>query len=130
MVNILIVSHSRQIAESAFKFISEMKKGEFSFDFVGGINNGSSFGTDPNEIKTKIESLTKDKELLIIYDLGSSLMNTKMALSMLDKSIQDKVQIANCAFIEGTLVAITSDVKDTTATSLKELVEQQTKIQK
>jgi dihydroxyacetone kinase phosphotransfer subunit len=130
MVNILLVSHSQQLAEATIHFVSEMKNGDFKFEFVGGMENGKSFGSDPMIIKDKILELTKDKELLIVYDLGSSQMNTDMAISMLEPDQQAKVAIAKCAFVEGTLIAVVSNTGDINANALKELVESQAKMEK
>lgn len=130
MVNILVVSHSRNLAKAAVEFVSEMKNGKFTLDYVAGINNGKDFGTDPSEIVNKIQKLTKNSELLIIYDLGSSKMNTEMAMSMLDSKISKKVAIANVAFVEGLLIAVTSNTDDVTIKSLKTTVESQAKVEK
>ena len=90
MVNILLVSHSHQIVKSVYEFMLEMKNNDFMFDYVGGIENGKHFGTNPMEIQEKITNMTKDRELVIIYDLGSSLMNTEVALQLVGKEIAEK----------------------------------------
>ena len=130
MVNILLVSHSHQIAKSVYEFMLEMKNNDFMFDYVGGIENGTHFGTNPMEIQEKITNMTKDRKLVIIYDLGSSLMNTEVALQLIGKEIAEKTQIITCAFLEGTLVAISSNNGDINAKQMKELVELQCKINK
>ena len=130
MVNILLVSHSHQIAKSVYEFMLEMKNNDFMFDYVGGIENGTHFGTNPMEIQEKILCMTKNRELVIIYDLGSSLMNTEVALQLSGDAITKKAQIITCAFLEGTLVAISSNNSDINAKQMKELVELQCKINK
>ena len=130
MVNILLVSHSHQIAKSVYEFMLEMKSNDFMFDYIGGIENGTHFGTNPIEIQEKILSMTKNRELVIIYDLGSSLMNTEVAIQLSGDAITKKVQIITCAFLEGTLVAISSNNGEITAKEMKELVESQCKINK
>ena len=109
MVNILVISHSKNLASAAVEFVSEMKNGDFALQYVAGINDGKDFGTDPTQIIAKIQELTADKELLIIYDLGSSKMNTEMAMSMIDPAVASKVAIASVAFVEGLLIAVTSN---------------------
>lgn len=131
MVNILLVSHSHQIAKSVYEFVLEMKQNNFDFEYIGGIDNGQSYGTDPTIIKNTIINLTKQRDLLIIYDLGSSLLNTQLALQMIDdNTILDKVHIVNCAFLEGSLVAVTSNVENASAKELKGIIEKQCQIQK
>jgi dihydroxyacetone kinase-like protein len=127
LVNILIVSHSANLAKSVYEFVSEMKNGDFEFTYIGGIEGGKHFGTDPSVIKSTIERLTQSSELLLIYDMGSSKMNSEVAINMLDDSTKQRVYIANCAFLEGTLTAVVSN-NTKNAKELKELVESQTKI--
>lgn len=128
-VNILIISHSYDVAKSVTTFVSEMKNGDYTLDYVGGIENHTKFGTDVNEIKAKIEKLTEHNELLIIPDLGSSKLNTDLALKTLPENITKKIAVATCAFLEGSLTAVVSNV-NTTAKDLKELVENQVKVNK
>jgi dihydroxyacetone kinase phosphotransfer subunit len=130
MVNILLVSHSKALAQATVDFISEMKRDDFLFEYVAGIEDGKAFGTDPMVIRETISRLTKERELLVIYDLGSSQMNTEMAYQMLEPSVQNRTEIAKCAFVEGTLVAVTSNTDEVTALQLKQLVESQTQIPK
>ncbi len=131
MVNILLISHSKNIAKSVYEFANEMKQGNFVFDYIGGIEEVKVFGTNPMEIADKIRELTKNSELLIIYDLGSSLLNSQMAMQMInDENIQRKVAFVDCAFLEGTIIAVSSNVETTTANELKEFVESQCKITK
>ena len=130
MVNILLVSHSHQVAKSVHEFMSEMKNGEFMFDYIGGIENGTHFGTNPMEIQEKILNMTNDKELVVIYDLGSSLMNTDVAIQLAGEEVAKKVAVITCAFLEGTLVAVSSNNGDIDAKGMKELVESQCKINK
>jgi dihydroxyacetone kinase-like protein len=127
LVNILLVSHSANLAKSVHEFVSEMKNGDFQFVQLGGIENGKHFGSDPNVIKSTIVDLIHSSELLIIYDMGSSKMNTEMAFNMLDEKQKQRVQICNCAFLEGTLTAVVSN-QTKSAIELKELVESQAKI--
>lgn len=127
LVNILVVSHSANLAKAVVEFVSEMKNGDFQLIQIGGIDNGLHFGTDPIIIKNKIEELIQSSELLIIYDMGSSKMNTEVAIGMLNENQKQRIQVASCAFLEGTLTAVVSN-QTKSASELKELIESQTKI--
>ena len=61
MVNILMVSHSKPLAKAAYDFVNEMKMKDFSFEWIGGIDDGKSFGTNPLEIATKLKEMLKQK---------------------------------------------------------------------
>ncbi|GHU32697.1 hypothetical protein FACS1894166_06560 [Bacilli bacterium] len=127
--NILIVSHSNPLAKATVEFIGEMKNGDFKLDYEAGIENGSKFGSDPLVIQKKMEQLTLDSELLVIYDLGSSKMNVEVAYNALSNDVKARVHPASCAFVEGALIAVVSNTSNS-ATSLKEVVESQAKMVK
>ena len=132
MVNILLISHSKPLAQATFDFLKEMKQKDFKLDFVGGTDHGSKFGSDPMEIVEKYKELLSDgKEVLVVYDLGSSLLNAQNALELLENpEDKNKIQFANVAFVEGGLAAVCSNNEGTTAAQLKETVERQCKINK
>jgi dihydroxyacetone kinase-like protein len=127
LVNILIISHSNPLAKATIQFISEMKNGDFTLDYEAGIENGTKFGSDPLVIQKKMEDLTVDSELLVIYDLGSSKMNTEVAYNALNPEVKARVQIVSCAFVEGSLIAVVSNTTKS-ATELKNIVESQAKM--
>jgi dihydroxyacetone kinase DhaKLM complex PTS-EIIA-like component DhaM len=120
-VSVLVISHSLPLAKATFDFASEMKTGDFAFEYIGGIENGKLFGTNPQEIKERIQKLATDSEVLIIYDLGSSKMNSEMAISLIPE-YNSRVQIASCAFVEGVTIAVSSN-NTTSASELRKIVE-------
>ncbi|GHU48095.1 hypothetical protein FACS1894218_4050 [Bacilli bacterium] len=129
LVNILIISHSNPLAKATVQFVSEMKNADFTLDYEAGIENGTKFGSDPLVIQKKMERLTIDAELLVIYDLGSSKMNTEVAYNALNVEVKARVQLASCAFVEGSLIAVVSNTSKS-AKELKDVVESQAKMVK
>jgi dihydroxyacetone kinase-like protein len=128
-VNVLLVSHSEALAKATLQFANEMKTNNFTFTYVAGMDNGKLFGTNPQEIKTCMQKLIVDAELLIIYDLGSSKMNSEMAISLLPPDCAQRIKISNCAFVEGSIIAVSSN-STMKATELCEIVEAQVGINK
>ncbi|MDR0675224.1 MAG: dihydroxyacetone kinase subunit L [Mycoplasmataceae bacterium] len=128
-VSILLVSHSEALAKATLQFASEMKTNDFIFEYVAGIENGKLFGTDPQEIKLHLQKITIEAEALIIYDLGSSKMNSEMAISLLPPEYAQRIKISNCAFVEGTIIAVSSN-NTMKANELCEIVESQVKVTK
>lgn len=108
MINILAISHSNQLAKAAVGFVSEMKNDKVVLNMIAGINGGKDFGTDVSEIIESIKKTNSGDGVIIICDLGSSIMNAQMAIEMLDEDISSKVRIADACFVEGLLVAVTS----------------------
>jgi dihydroxyacetone kinase-like protein len=130
-VNVLLVSHSYQLARSTAEFIGQMKPAEVVLDYVGGIEEGKSFGSNPEEIAQKVKALIAQngREVLVIYDLGSSRLNVDLAVGSLAPEQQKLVVVAMCAFLEGSLIALVSNTT-ASAQALKETVESQVGITK
>ena len=132
MCNILIVSHSETLAKATYEFVNEMKQKDFKLDYVGGTEHGKKFGSDPAEIVEKYKQLlTSGTGILVVYDLGSSLLNAKTALDLLEKEEdKKKIEFAQVAFIEGALAAVCSNNDEMTPQQLKTIVEGQCQIKK
>ena len=132
MCNILLISHSLELAKSVYDFISQMKQKDFKLDYVGGTDHGSKFGSDPLEIKEKLKQLLQSGTgILVCYDLGSSLLNGQSAVELLENSNdKNKIQFANAAFVEGSLIAVCSNNDGMTPQQLKTIVENQCHIKK
>lgn len=106
MVSILIVSHSQAVAQSIKELVSEMKSEDFNLTAIGGIENGIHFGSDPIEIMNQILTIDAGDGVMIIADMGSSIMNAQMAISLLPKNIQTKTKITKTPFFEACLQAV------------------------
>ena len=80
MVGIVLVSHSKEIAEGTTDLVLQMA-GEVEISAVGGAADGS-FGTDPERIEASIRGVEAD-EVLVFMDLGSAVLSTETVLEML-----------------------------------------------
>ena len=132
MCNILLISHSHELAKANYDFVNEMKQKDFKLDYVGGLEDGKEFGTNPMTIFAKLDELIKTNSgVLIIYDLGSSLLNAKSAIEMFEaEESKNKIAYADVAFVEGALAAVCSNNEEMTPTQLKQIIEQQCKVTK
>ncbi|EFF41875.1 dihydroxyacetone kinase phosphoryl donor subunit DhaM [Mycoplasmopsis alligatoris] len=107
MVNILIISHSYNLAKGVFELASEMKSADFKFDFLGGTKEGK-IGSDGDVVAQKIKDMIENNDqLLILADLGSSIMNSEMALDFeLDDEQKQRVVLAKTPFLESSIIAV------------------------
>lgn len=101
MVGVVIVSHSEGIALGAKELSSQMAR-EVAIEAAGGTNDGR-IGTDVQKIFDAINKVYSDDGVIVIFDLGSALMNAEMAVELLDTDKQDKVKIVDCALVEGAI---------------------------
>lgn len=102
MVGIVLVSHSKEIAEGTAALVRQMA-GDVEVRPVGGDPEGG-IGTDPERIKAAIEDLAPE-EVLVFMDIGSAVLSTETTIEMLDDSLRVKVRMVDAPFVEGAFAA-------------------------
>lgn len=102
MVGIVLVSHSKEIAEGTVDLVLQMA-GEVEISPVGGDSEGG-FGTDPERIEAAIRGMEAD-EVLVFMDLGSAVLSTETVLEMLSEDERGKVTLVDAPFVEGAFAA-------------------------
>ena len=100
MVGIVIVSHSRNLADSVVEFTGLMAA-DAKIAAAGGMEDGS-FGTSFEKIQKAVESVYSEDGVIILMDMGSAVMTTEMVIEMFDP---EKVKMADCPLVEGAVVA-------------------------
>lgn len=103
MVGIVIVSHSYMIAEGIKELAKEMAK-NVSIASAGGTIDGR-LGTDADKIIKAIDEVYSDDGVIIIFDLGSALMNAEVALESIDENKRKNILITDTAMVEGAIIA-------------------------
>ena len=102
MIRLLLVSHSREIAEGTAALVRQMA-GEVEVHAIGGDSEGG-LGTDPEEIQRVIEHAPQD-EFLVFMDLGSAVMSAESVREMLAPEQAGRVHLVDAPFIEGAFSA-------------------------
>ena len=100
MVGIVIVSHSLKLAEGVVE-ISKMMAAQAPIVAAGGLEDGS-LGTSYEKISAAIEKVYSDDGVMILPDMGSSVMTTEMVLEDFDKP---RVKMIDCPLVEGAVLA-------------------------
>lgn len=117
MVGVVIVSHSNKLAEGVKEVASQMAS-EVKIESAGGTCDGR-LGTDIEKIKNAIKNVYSDDGVIILFDLGSSMMNTEMAIEFLDEHMRKNIRIMDAPLVEGAVVA---SVDSSIGKSLEEIV--------
>ncbi len=118
MVNIIVVSHSRNLANAIVEFVDEMKGDGFEVRAVSGIDSDeNALGSDPIKIMEAINELYTDDGVLLLGDIGSSIMNIEMAIEMLPDDMN--VRLADAPIVEGALAAVCFNSKGVSLDELK-----------
>ncbi len=102
MVGLVLVSHSRAIAEGTAELVRHMA-GEVEVVAVGGDSEGG-LGTDPDGILAAIEGMGTD-EILIFMDIGSAVLSAETVVDMLEPETKEKVRLVDTPFVEGAFAA-------------------------
>lgn len=125
MIGFVVVSHSKALAEETIRLALEMKHSEFPL-INGSGTEGNYFGSNPLIIKEAIEKAYTEEGVLVFVDLGSSVLNTQIAMDFLNIDTYNlkKIKIADAPLVEGLIAAVAmNDTKATLEDILLELKE-------
>lgn len=103
MVGLLLVSHSRQLGEGLADLVRQVA-GEIPLAVVGGTADGR-LGTDPMAVADALIRMPTRDGILVLVDLGSSVLATETALEMIDSERAAMVQLCGAPLVEGAIAA-------------------------
>ncbi|MFG1924950.1 dihydroxyacetone kinase phosphoryl donor subunit DhaM [Cryptosporangium sp. NPDC048952] len=105
-VGIVVVSHSRALAEAAVRLAGEMAQGEpVRIGVAAGLDE-DTFGTDAVAIADAISEVSGPAGVVVLMDLGSALLSAEMALEMLDDDVREGVVLSPAPLVEGLVGAV------------------------
>ena len=100
MVGIVIVSHSKELANAIVNY-TKIMAANANVASAGGMEDGG-FGTSYEKIKSAIDSVYSDDGVIVLMDLGSAVMTTEMVIEEYDNN---KIVMVDCPIVEGAIVA-------------------------
>jgi dihydroxyacetone kinase phosphotransfer subunit len=101
-VGMVLVSHSHELVNGLRSLLSQVEP-NVPIAVAGGTDE-DEIGTSALKIKRAIESVYSDYGVIILFDIGSSLLNTKLAIEWLGEGRQ--VRIADASLVEGAFSAV------------------------
>ncbi|MBF2063742.1 MAG: phosphoenolpyruvate--protein phosphotransferase [Calothrix sp. C42_A2020_038] len=109
MVGIVIVSHSKQLAEGVRELAAQMVQGQVPLAVAGGVDDAENpLGTDVMQVYQAIETVYSDAGVVVLMDMGSALMSAEMALEFLSPLQRDKIYLCEAPLVEGAIAAVVS----------------------
>ena len=106
MVGLVIVSHSRALADALVGLLRQVASADLPIAVAAGIGeNRSEFGTDAMEIMEAIQSVYSDEGVLVLMDLGSAVLSANMALEFLPPEMTEKIRFCGAPLVEGAVAA-------------------------
>lgn len=100
MVGIVIVSHSKKLAEATVE-LAGLMAAEAPMRAAGGMDDGG-FGTSYDKIEAAIDDIYTDDGVIILMDLGSAVMTTELVVDDMDDR---KIKMVDCPIVEGAIAA-------------------------
>ena len=116
-VGLVVVSHSRLIAEGTAELAGQMAGPEVRIVPAGGMSDGS-IGTDAARIAEAIGEAGTGSGVVVLADLGSAVLSTRTALELLDDPAG--VRLSRGPIVEGAVMAA---VQASTGATLDEVLE-------
>ena len=125
MVGIVIVSHSRKLAEGAVE-LAKMMAADAPVAAAGGLEDGG-LGTSFDRILAAIESVDTGDGVAVLMDMGSAVMTTEMVLEALDGS---DVRMLDAPVVEGAVLAAVESQMGTSLDGIAEKIQQARDVKK
>jgi len=116
-VGLVVVSHSRLIAEGTAELAGQMAGPDVRIVPAGGMADGA-IGTDAARIAEAIGEADTGAGVVVLADLGSAVLSTRTALELLDDPAG--VRLSKGPIVEGAVMAA---VQASTGSTLDEVLQ-------
>src|SRR3954470_22707770 len=106
MVGIVIVSHSRRLAEAAVELALQMVRGTPPpIEIAAGLDD-HVLGTDAARVKEAIDRVASPDGVLVIMDLGSAVLSAELALELRGDTGDCPIVLSDGPIVEGLVAAV------------------------
>src|ERR1700738_593981 len=106
MVGLVLVSHSRPLAEAVGNLLRRLVDANLQLTCCGGVGNDrAELGTDAIEIQEAIGTVYSEDGGLVLMDMGSAILSAETAREFLNPEQQRKVRLTSAPLVEGGMAA-------------------------
>lgn len=106
MIGIVIVSHSRKLAEGLRELAQQMVEGKAAIALAAGTDDPDSpLGSNAQQIFQAIESVYSEDGVVVFMDLGSAILSAETALDFFPRHQKENIHLCEAALVEGVLSA-------------------------
>ena len=106
MVGIVVVSHSRRLADAAVELALQMVRGTPPPIEVAAGLDGHVLGTDAARVKEAIDRVASPDGVLVIMDLGSAVLSAELALELRGDTGDCPIVLSDGPIVEGLVAAV------------------------
>ena len=107
MIGIVVVSHSRRLADAAVELALQMVRGTPPPIEVAAGLDGHVLGTDAARVKEAIDRVASPEGVLVIMDLGSAVLSAELALELRGDTGDCSIVLSDGPIVEGLVAAVT-----------------------
>jgi dihydroxyacetone kinase phosphotransfer subunit len=118
-VGLVLVSHSRGLAEGLAELVGQVAGPAVAIYTVGGAVDGT-LGTDGERVLEVLRAAATDAGAVVLMDLGSSVLAVKAALFELSDEQQARLAVVDAPLVEG---AVAAGVLASTGATLAEVAQ-------
>ncbi len=105
MVGLVLVSHSKKLAEAVRELVLQMTVPGFPIAVAGGVgDNHDELGTDAVHISEVLQELPCPEGVLVLMDLGSAVLSAETALELFDAA-KCPIRLCPAPLVEGAVAA-------------------------
>jgi phosphocarrier protein FPr len=106
MVGIVVVSHSRRLADAAVELALQMVRGTPPpIEVAAGLDD-HVLGTDAARVKEAIDRVASPDGVIVIMDLGSAVLSAELALELRGESGECPIVLSDGPIVEGLVAAV------------------------
>jgi phosphoenolpyruvate-protein phosphotransferase/dihydroxyacetone kinase phosphotransfer subunit len=106
MVGIIIVSHSKALAEGLLELVRQVASDQVPIAIAAGAgDDNQDFGTNAVEIMEAIQALDNPQGVLVLMDLGSAILSAEMAVELLPPEMHARIRFCPAPLVEGAIAA-------------------------
>jgi phosphoenolpyruvate-protein phosphotransferase/dihydroxyacetone kinase phosphotransfer subunit len=113
MIGIVVVSHSRALADAAVGLAAEMvAEDKRPVIAVAAGLDATTFGTDAMAVAEALGTADSPDGVLVLLDLGSAVLSAEMALEFVDPEVAARVRLTSAPLVEGLVAAVVTASTD------------------
>jgi phosphocarrier protein FPr len=106
MVGLVLVSHSRALAQSIVDLLQRTVSLELPVAPAGGVGEDhQEIGTDALDILEAINSVQSSDGVLVLMDMGSAILSAETAKEFVSSDQQERVVLCSAPLVEGGIAA-------------------------
>ncbi|MGE5776990.1 MAG: phosphoenolpyruvate--protein phosphotransferase, partial [Chloroflexota bacterium] len=106
MVGLVLVSHSRALAEALVRLIRQVTSADLPLATAAGVGEDRrELGTDAIQIMEAIQSVYSEAGVMVLMDLGSAVLSANMALELLPPEMTSQIRFCGAPLVEGAVAA-------------------------